>query len=198
MEGGVMVTDDEELYHIALSIRAHGWTRNLPKNNLVTGVKSDSHFEEAFKFVLPGYNLRPLEMSGAIGREQLKKVPMIVENRRKNAEIFKEVIKPFDWIIPQREVERSSWFGFSMVIDPQSNYKRKDLLSIFDKNGIEYRPIVAGNFAKNEVIKFFNYSIHGRLTNADIIDEAGLFVGNHHYNMDKEFEVLKRVLNQIN
>ncbi len=69
MEGGMVTTDDEELYHIMLSIRAHGWTRNLPDTNLVTGQKSKDAFEESFKFVLPGYNLRPLEMSGAIGQE---------------------------------------------------------------------------------------------------------------------------------
>ena len=72
MEGGCVVTDDEELYHIMLSTRAHGWTRNLPKINLVSGVNSDDPFEESFKFVLPGYNLRPFETSGAIGIEQRK------------------------------------------------------------------------------------------------------------------------------
>ena len=58
MEGGVVLTDDEELYHIMLALRAHGWTRNLPKINTLTGEKSDDPFEESFKFVLPGYNLR--------------------------------------------------------------------------------------------------------------------------------------------
>ncbi len=76
MEGGVViVTDDEEIYHVLLCLRTHGWTRNLPKHNKVTGVKQDDPFEESFKFVLPGYNLRPVEMSGAIGLEQLKKLP---------------------------------------------------------------------------------------------------------------------------
>ena len=48
MEGGVVVTDDKELYHVMLTLRAHGWTRNLPKENLVTGTKSDDPFEESF------------------------------------------------------------------------------------------------------------------------------------------------------
>ena len=68
MEGGVVLTDDKELFHILLSLRAHGWTRNLPKDNLVCE-KSDDSFKESFRFVLPGYNVRPLEMSGAIGIE---------------------------------------------------------------------------------------------------------------------------------
>ena len=50
MEGGLIVTNDEELYQILLSLRAHGWTRNLPKQNLVCSDKSDDPFEESFRF----------------------------------------------------------------------------------------------------------------------------------------------------
>ncbi|MDR3312402.1 MAG: aminotransferase class V-fold PLP-dependent enzyme, partial [Spirochaetaceae bacterium] len=75
MEGGMVVTDDEELFQILLCMRAHGWTRSLPKKNLVCSPKSDNQFDEFWRFVLPGYNFRPLEMMGAIGLEQLKKLP---------------------------------------------------------------------------------------------------------------------------
>ena len=84
MEGGFVTTDDEELYHVLLSLRAHGWTRNLPQKNHVAN-KSDDWFEESFRFVLPGYNVRPVEMSGAIGIEQLKKLPLFLKQRRENA-----------------------------------------------------------------------------------------------------------------
>ena len=88
MEGGMILTNDDELFHILLTLRAHGWTRNLPKKNLVTGEKEDDEFKESFKFVLPGYNVRPLEMSGAIGLEQLKKLPNFLKQRIKNAKLF--------------------------------------------------------------------------------------------------------------
>ena len=94
MEGGMILTDDEELYHILLSLRAHGWTRDLPKINTVSGKKSINEFEESFKFVLPGYNLRPLELSGAIGKEQLKKLDNFITQRRMNATLFKDKIRP--------------------------------------------------------------------------------------------------------
>ena len=73
MEGGIISTNDEELYQIMLSLRAHGWTRELPKNNKVCNKDSENDFMELFKFVLPGYNVRPIELEGAIGIEQLKK-----------------------------------------------------------------------------------------------------------------------------
>src|SRR3546814_17866659 len=86
MEGGLIATDDEELCQIMLALRAHGWTRNLPKENLVTTPKSDDAFEAAFRFVLPGYNLRPLELSGALGIEQVKKLSRIIAERRATAD----------------------------------------------------------------------------------------------------------------
>ncbi len=197
MEGGVTVTDDEELYHIMLSLRAHGWTRNLPKENLVTGTKGDDPFAESFRFVLPGYNLRPLEMSGAIGQEQMKKLPDIVAGRRQNAEKFRQVMADFPQFLIQREIGESSWFGFAMTIRPEANLKRRAVLDAFSEAGIECRPIVAGNFARNEVVKLMDHEIHGDLANADHVDGQGLFIGNHHYQLKTEFDALRAVLKQV-
>ncbi|HEX5126425.1 MAG TPA: DegT/DnrJ/EryC1/StrS family aminotransferase [Rhodocyclaceae bacterium] len=194
MEGGMVVTDDEELYQIMLALRAHGWTRNLPKHNLVCGTKSDNGFEESFRFVLPGYNLRPLEMSGAIGLAQIKKLPGMISTRRKNATRFMQIMSEFPWLRVQREVEQSSWFGFSMVLEPNASISREALVAILERYQIDVRPIVAGNFAKNEVLKWFDYSIAGELRNAEEIDSRGLFIGNHHYLLSKEFAVLQEAL----
>lgn len=181
MEGGLTVTDDEELYQIMLSLRAHGWTRNLPKFNHVCGEKSDDPFKESFRFVLPGYNLRPLELSGALGVEQVKKLPMLIAERRKNGALLQTVMSNHPDILIQREIGQSSWFGFSLVIRRGSSLTRPQLLSKLNTLGFECRPIVAGNFARNEVMKYFDADIVGDLANADHIDANGLFVGNHHY-----------------
>lgn len=195
MEGGVTVTDDEELYHIMLSLRAHGWTRNLPKLNHVCGEKSDDLFKESFRFVLPGYNLRPLEMSGAIGQEQVKKLPTIIDERRKNGRRFQQVLKDHPDVMIQKEVGKSSWFGFSLVIRPSSNLTRLDLIEKLNRSGFECRPIVAGNFANNAVVKYFNHEIFGTLSNAERIDEYGLFIGNHHYEIRGAIEKLGGIFN---
>lgn len=191
MEGGLVVTDDEELHHILLSLRAHGWTRNLPKFNHVCGEKSDDKFKEAFRFVLPGYNVRPLEMSGAIGVEQVKKLPTLISERRKNGALLQQAMSNHPSILIQREIGQSSWFGFSLVIRPGSSLTRQQLLLELQSNGFECRPIVAGNFAKNEVMKYFDADIFGDLRNADHIDRNGLFVGNHHYSITDAIDSLR-------
>ena len=118
MEGGLVVTDDEELHHIMLSVRSHGWTRHLPTVNHVTGRKSDDPFEESFKFVLPGYNLRPLEMSGAIGQEQIAKLQMIVSERRKNAERFRGLCRPIRRFAPSGRLARAAGSAFRWWCGP--------------------------------------------------------------------------------
>ncbi len=193
MEGGLVVTDDEELYHILLCLRSHGWTRHLPKNNKLC-VKSDDPFEESFRFILPGYNLRPLEMSGAIGIEQLKKLPQLIEERRKNALLFQSLFQDNPTYMIQKEHGESSWFGFSFIIKPESGIDRKQITKKLQENQIDCRPIVAGNFAKNEVVQLMKHSVHGELTGANLIDTHGFFIGNHHYEVGKELEFVKQVL----
>lgn len=191
MEGGLVVTDDEELHQIMLCLRAHGWTRNLPRHNLVCGEKSDDSFEESFRFVLPGYNLRPLEMSGAIGQEQLKKLPGMIAARRDNAQVFVELFGAHPWLRIQKETGQSSWFGFALVLTEDAPLSRAELMGRLTAGGVDVRPVVAGNFAKNEALKWFDYSVHGHLTNAECIDGHGFFVGNHHYPLHDQLRHLR-------
>ena len=196
MEGGFVTTDDEELYHILLSLRAHGWTRNLPKENKVSN-KSDDWFEESFRFVLPGYNVRPVEMSGAIGIEQLKKLPSFLDQRRKNAKLFVELFANHPDFMIQKDIDNSSWFGFSLIIKPTSKLNRKETINKLKDNKIDCRPIVTGNFIRNEVMRFFDYEIHEELTNADYLHDNGFFIGNSQVCLKEEIKFLAEVLKKI-
>ncbi len=181
MEGGVVVTNNDEVYHHLLALRSHGWTREQPSGSSLT-IEEDS-FVRRFRFLLPGYNLRPIEMEGAIGREQVRKIKAIVDHRRQNAKIFCELFGEMPNICIQREVGESSWFGFAMICQGRLNGRRADLVAALEDEGIETRPIVAGNFAKNPVIKHLTHSFGSALPVADDIDENGLFIGNHHYDI---------------
>jgi CDP-6-deoxy-D-xylo-4-hexulose-3-dehydrase len=194
MEGGLVCTDDEELMQVMKSLRAHGWTRDLPSQNHVfdkTGAAWDDHF----RFVLPGFNLRPLEIEAAIGLEQLKKLNSFVSARRTNAKLFSDLMSKFTDIEIQTELGESSWFGFSMLLTGKLRGKRQALIALLTESGIESRPIVAGNFTRNPVISHLPHTIHGDLSAADEMHENGLFVGNHHYDLSEEFDLLKQALN---
>ena len=197
MEGGVVVTSDEEIYHILLSLRAHGWTRELPLKNHVSGLKSHDKFLESWNFVLPGYNVRPLEMSGALGLEQLKKLPRLLAGRRENAEYLKESLKNNKKVTIQTEIGDSSWFGFSLVLADDANISRAHLVSKLEERGIEARPIVAGDFTSKIVMRYFDSDICGPMVNARRIDQNGLFIGNQHFSIKEMVDEVVAVLGAL-
>jgi len=196
MEGGMSVTNSLELSQVMTSLRAHGWTRELPEKNFVHD-KTGDDFEDLFRFVLPGYNLRPLEIEAAIGSQQLLKLPSIVAGRRRNAEKFMQVMSDFPDFVLQRETGQSSWFGFSIVLSEKHSGRRRDLVAALSKNSVAARPIVAGNFARNPVIKHLPHVALTELPNADKVHTDGLFIGNHHYEMNEEFELLRDALQKF-
>jgi CDP-4-dehydro-6-deoxyglucose reductase, E1 len=193
MEGGLVVTDDEVLYQTMKSVRAHGWTRDLPDQNHVYN-KTGSRWDDLFRFVIPGYNLRPLEIEAAIGRMQLKKLPSFIDARRKNAAYFLDQTKSFSSVSTQVENGSSSWFGFSLVLKDKYLGKRAKLLEILESAEIESRPIVTGNFTRNPVIKHLSHAPLEKYPSADLIHDNGLFVGNHHYDLKDKIDLLCEAL----
>lgn len=196
MEGGVIITDHEALYHTLLSMRSHGWTRHLPQNNLLCE-KSDDPFEESFRFILPGYNLRPIEMMGAMGIEQLKKLDQFVQGRRRNAAYFNSLFENDARFSIQKPHGESSWFGFSFILNGDSSLTRDVVLRRLQAANIDVRPIVSGNFLRNEVLKHLNYRVVGEHHVADDVHDHGFFVGNHHYDISDKLDYLKDVLDSI-
>ena len=150
-------------------------------------------FYEPYRFVLPGYNLRPTEIQGSIGVQQLKKLPGFMVNRRNNAGQFINLMKDHNDLIIQQEIVCSSWFAFCLIIRPESKLTRKGLINKLKAVGFEYRPILSGNFTKQEVLKYFDYRIHNKLENADYLHEKGLYIGNHPFNMEDAFNSLKKI-----
>lgn len=205
IEGGMTVCNDVSLYERLLCIRAHGWLRNLPNNNTIHN-KTGDYFEDSFKFVLLGYNLRPTEINAAIGLEQLKKLPKFIENRRDNYKKFitelnvRNLSKYLKTQIPT-ENSNPSWFGFSIILCDVLSGKRNLVARKLMEKNIECRPIVAGDFTKNPVIQYLDHSISGTLCNAERIDKDGLFIGNNPVDLTNEimyfFDTMEQIIKEI-
>jgi CDP-6-deoxy-D-xylo-4-hexulose-3-dehydrase len=193
MEGGMILTDDREFYELSRCIRAHGWTRNLPQDSVIYNKKADD-FYEAYRFILPGYNARPLEISGAVGIEQLKKLDGMIDIRRKNAELFVSLFKDDERFIIQKENGKSSWFSFTIILNPKMNQDRAKIMGRMKDAGIQFRIITGGNFLRHDVIKYFNYDTVGEVVNANIAHDRGFFVGNHPIDLTQPIHRLREVL----
>lgn len=196
MEGGMVLTDDLKLAQMMKSLRAHGWLRDLPAENLVCNKLGDP-FKDSFRFVLPGYCLRPLEMSGAVGQVQLNKVDKQLNQRTENSKVFLEKFKDCEYVDVQQEYGTSSWFGFSILLKGILEDKRSEIISELAAAGIETRPIVAGNFVNNPACKFMNHRIHGSTSSADYIDRSGFFIGNDGRVLIEQITLVKSVLEAV-
>ena len=192
MEGGMVITDDRKLYDNMLSLRAHGWVRDLPADTHLT--VDDDPFVKQFRFVLPGYNLRPIEMEGALGIPQLAKLDGFIAERRKNGAYFQSLFSGLDYLNIQSERGESSWFGFAMVLKGALKDQRTALVAAFRDAEIECRPIVTGNFLKNPVIEHLEHSVGSTITAADNVDVNGIFVGNHHHPIKPQVDRLREVV----
>lgn len=177
IEGGYLLTDDFEIYCLALSLRSHGWIREQPqKSKLLKSKYSD--FERSYKFVLPGYNLRPNEISATLGLEQIKKVRKFVKSRRENANFFYKIFNESSAYHLQKFDKESSFFAFAFILN--KNIRDKVLLKL-TQAGIETRPIVSGNIIHNKMIKYSNFRISEKVTNAEIVDKKGFMIGNRSF-----------------
>ena len=193
MEGGIILTENEETFHLMKSLRAHGWTRDLPYDSTIYD-RGEDDFYEGYRFILPGYNARPLDLSGAIGIEQLKKLDSMIAIRRKNAEVFVSLFSKDDRFIIQKENGKSSWFSFTIVLNPKYAIDRSSVMEAMRTAEIEFRIITGGCFLRHDVIKYFNYEIVGEIVNANIAHDRGFFVGNYPRDIKPQIENLWKVL----
>lgn len=179
MEGGMICTPNEGDYHYLKSLRAHGWCRELPDDSEIY-TKTGSFFKDSFTFVTPGYSVRPLEMSGAIGSVQLKKWPKLLQGRMDNVKYFKELFEDVPWLRMQEEKHGdSTWFSFGCVLQGALAGRRNEVIKAFEEGGIEARPLASGNFLNQPVTKMMPHYNHENYEGAQDIDENGFWVGNH-------------------
>lgn len=180
VEGGMVVTDNDELAELARILRAHGWTRDAQDKSKYE--QDNPEIDPRFLFVNTGYNLRPTDLNGAFGLHQLGKLDGYNEVRRRNAAVWAERLAKYSDLIDVTTPEKGcthTWFAYPILIKEDAPFSRRELVDHLEAAGIETRPIVAGNLAKQPAFTYFPHRIHGELTNAQAIMERGLFFGNH-------------------
>jgi len=195
MEGGLILSDDFEIYSLCKSLRNHGWTRDQDEGSPIYEKKEDDFFE-AYRFILPGYNVRPGELQGALGLQQIKKLPAMIQQRRKNAEYFVSKFANDKRFIIQKEVGESSWFSFTMIMHPETQLQREDVFVALKEAKIGYRIITGGNFLEHDVIKYFDYEVT-KSSNASYAHNNGFFIGNAPKDMTKEIDLLYTTLKDL-
>ena len=197
IEGGMIVTNNEELAEMGKTLRTFGWTRDLKNKNKINSEYPE--IDPRFLFVNTGYNFRPTEIQGAFGRNQLPKLESLIKIRRENALFWNDELSKYSeyLILPKRNLENHVYFGYAITIKKNSPFSREKLTKFLESKGIETRPIMSGNYIEQPAAKLINYQKHGELNNAKLIMRNSFFIGNHHKVTQKERELVVNSFNDF-
>lgn len=180
IEGGMCVTSDDACADLIRILRAHGWVRE--SLNQQEYASNHPSINPRFLFVNAGYNLRATELQGGFGFVQLDKLEKFVDIRRDNAQYWKQELGALgDFFEFQQETPGGahSWFGFPMAIKPTAPFSVNELTEYLNRQGIETRPIIAGNIAAQPGLNLYQHRVVGDLRNSDHIMKNGFTFGNH-------------------
>lgn len=191
IEGGMVCTDDEDLYHILLSIRSHGWDRDLPekKQKELREKYKISDFRALYTFYYPGFNLRSTDLQAFIGLEQIKKIESIVEKRNHNFNLYNYYIKDSIWKIDPPKCSFVSNFAYPIITNNISK-----LVSELDRNSIESRPLICGSMNEQP----FWYQTYGKsiLPNSKNVHDFGLYVPNNPNLTEENIKNISDIINK--
>lgn len=181
IEGGMCVTNDFELAETMRILRAHGWVREV--ENPQPYYDQNPNIDPRFLFVNVGYNLRPMELQGAMGSVQLPKLASFVASRRRSAEALRAGLESFsDYFVFQDETPKGqhSWFGFPMTLTNKTPFSVQDLRAFLSQSRIESRPIICGNVALQPAVQQYPHRVSGTLDHATNVMQHGLAIPSHH------------------
>ena len=191
IEGGMIVTDDDEFYEYLKAMRAFGWIRDMKEGP--THASENIGIDPRFLFITYGYNFRPTELQGGFGIHQIGKLDGFIKIRRDNAEYWNRRLAGFkDVLMTPTEPSGTKhvYFGYPLTVRPEAPFKREFLVAGLENAGIETRPIMAGNMAEQPVMKQLPYRVIGDLPNSRMIMRNSFFFGNHQGIQNEEREYI--------
>ena len=181
-EGGMIVCHNDLDYEILLSLRSHGWSRYLKKQNYYE--KKYKNLDPRFIFINSGFNVRPTEIQAAIAMNQFRRLDKVKKLKRTNRKKIINTIKNHKkWnnqltFINESKNVNANWFGLSILINKKYKSKKARFIKYLAKKGIETRPIISGNFVNQPSFKLYNFKKNNKtLVNSQKVEDLGFFIG---------------------
>lgn len=195
IEGGMVCTDDEELYKALLVSRAHGWDRNLDHETQAS-LRSKSGADEfyaKYTFYDIASNFRPTEINGFIGNIQIHYWDDIVSSRVDNFSKFLKVVNKNDNFLHYDLVHMSVVSNFAMPVICKTKDIANKYRKLFSDSGVEIRPVIAGNVTNQP---FYQKYFPGKyyLPNSDLVHTNGFYFGNNPDMTDDDINTLCKLL----
>ena len=203
IEGGMVCTNDDEIYQYAKMFRSHGMTRLDYLQSDELGVKLQKKYEilypdlnPLFTFAVPGYNVRNQELNATLGLSQIKRLDYNIGKRVDNLYIWLDGLNS-SLFKTDYKTDGNSNFALPLIVLNNDKDRFIRVCQILDRNQVEYRVGTAGggNQARQPYLEKFDYTA-GDLPNSDYIHEFGLYIGNHPELKEEQIKELCKKLNE--
>lgn len=192
IEGGMISTNDSDLYDLMKLKRSHGLARVSDK--FKEYIQKNPEIEESFLFVTDGYNFRNTEIGAVLGINQLKRLDKFIQIRRENYRRYVEIVNKSDKLFKVTYNYGNSSFCFPFIC--KTKEIKTELINLLEKYGVEYRPVVGGNLLRQP---YLNYEVEcaSKTLNSDIIHENGIYIGNNQFVGNQEMRILENIINEL-
>lgn len=194
IEGGMVCTNDPEIYDLMKMKRSHGMARE--SINFDQYALENPDIQKSFLFVTDGYNFRNHELCAVLGISQLKRLDKMIKKRKENYLMFVNLMMNYEHLFrPVYSNFGNSSFCFPIICYDKTSYEK--LLMLLEKYHVEYRPIVGGNLLRHPFLDKYKIATKKKITNADTLNDYGVYLGNNHFIGKKQFEILKTILKEM-
>jgi CDP-6-deoxy-D-xylo-4-hexulose-3-dehydrase len=196
MEGGMIICHDQSLSDLFRLLRAHGWARNA---KYITP-ESKEGLDPRYMFLNWGFNVRPTELQAGFGLEQLRRLPAFNAQRLQNVAYFQKYLNRHSAIMRLMEVlpdAECSWFALPIMLTQECPFNKEEFLAFLEEQGVETRPIVAGNLTHQPACKLFPELQELNLPGADAVHKRGFYLGLHPFEATKNLDRLAETFEQF-
>lgn len=190
VEGGMISTNNFDLYDLMRVKRSHGLARESHRFNEY--FQKNLEINPQFLFVTDGYNFRNNEIGAVLGQSQLCRLDNMIVKRNENYRSYYELMQSHmdKFYLPTWNLRISS---FCLPFISKTKETHKALQNLLTDYEVEYRPVVGGNLLKQPFLKGYK----AYCPNADILHERGLYIGNSHFVGDYHIDMLAEILKQL-
>ena len=194
IEGGMVSTNNKEIYEYARMFRSHGMTREASSETQKKFARSDVN--PLFTFAVPGYNMRSTELNAVLGMEQITRLDYNIQHRCNNLNVW---IKNLDnsLYFVDFDLEGSSNYALPLILNKNTDMSK--VCAILEEEKVEYRLGTAGggNQARQPYLERYDFKISGELQVSNYIHDYGLYLGNHPELKEQQIINLCRRLNNV-
>lgn len=194
IEGGIVSTNNYELYDLMKIKRSHGLARESEMFDRYKEMYPD--ISKQFLFVTDGYNFRNDELSAVLGLSQLKRLDSYIEKRNENYLMLISLLEKYPnlfYVLKYHEGVSNFCFPIICKDDRYAHRLRK----VFDQNGIEHRPIIGGNLLKQPFLKDYSITTQKKELNVDKVHYNGIYLGNNHFIGEQEINLLSDIFSLL-